>query len=245
MAPKIAKAIADNPGETDSELVFKAGDLIKVTSEETGSDGWWEGEFNGKVGYFPASFVTYDIETSEDYDDYDGDISSTTDGVVRDKTGRVTYDYEPTGDDDMKAKAGDIIKYAEVPDSPEWVDAELNGVTGYIPKSYIEEVSEDAKPVFIKSESAVGESAGHMSPSVAAALTPPPAPTKKRPKTFYMGSNDIFKIDVNKNIIMNANRNALFCYVMCCLFYCFNFIFEQKIVFLKIVFLLNLEFSVF
>lgn len=202
MTNKFARAIADNPGETESELVFKTGDLIKVISEETGSDGWWEGELNGKIGYFPASFVTYDTDASDDYDDYDGgDASSAAaDTVVRDKTGRVTFDYEPTGDDDMKAKAGDVIKFAEIPDSPEWVDAELNGVTGYIPKSYIEEISgNDGMPVAVKSESAAGDKASsHLSPSVAAALTPPPAPTKKRPKTFYMGSNDIFKIDVNK-----------------------------------------------
>lgn len=204
MSSKFAKAIADNPGESDSELIFKIGDMIKVTSEDTGSEGWWEGELNGNVGYFPASYVTYDID-GDDYagDDNDGD----TDTVIRDKVGKVIFDYEPSGDDDLSAKAGDVVKYAEVPDSPEWVDAELNGTTGYIPKSYIEEISDDVStaPVNVLNKSSGGSvsksgAGGDVDPAVKAALTPPPAPTKKRPKTFYMGSTDIFKVDVNIKI---------------------------------------------
>lgn len=206
---KLARAIADNNGETESELVFKTGDLIKVTSEDTGSEGWWEGELNGHVGYFPASFVTYNIdgEGADGDDAYDDDGDSTSD-IVRDKTGKVLYNYEPSSSDDLAVKVGDVITYAELPDSPEWIDAKFGEMTGFIPKSYIEEISSSAAqpPVAIKTSSVASATkekssaaAAVVTPSssVSAALAPPPNPTKKRPKTFYMNSNDIFTITVN------------------------------------------------
>lgn len=50
------KALFDFEGRQDDELTFKTGDLILGVFED-GQD-WWKGEFNGKIGLFPKSYVT-------------------------------------------------------------------------------------------------------------------------------------------------------------------------------------------
>ena len=59
MEGKLARAIADNPGEANTELVFSKGDVIRIVDTDTGADGWWEGELltTGDDGFFPSSFV--------------------------------------------------------------------------------------------------------------------------------------------------------------------------------------------
>ncbi|XP_045062895.1 F-BAR and double SH3 domains protein 2-like isoform X1 [Coregonus clupeaformis] len=53
-----AKALYDYAGQTDEELSFPEGAVIRVLSRETHEDdGFWEGEFNGTVGVFPAVLV--------------------------------------------------------------------------------------------------------------------------------------------------------------------------------------------
>ena len=51
---QMAKALFDNEPDEEDELKFSAGDMIKVTSKD---DEWWTGEFDGKSGMFPASYV--------------------------------------------------------------------------------------------------------------------------------------------------------------------------------------------
>ncbi|KAJ7654125.1 hypothetical protein DFH06DRAFT_1203685 [Mycena polygramma] len=41
----------------DSELAFRAGDMIAVVDEHL--DGWWIGELNGKQGLFPTSYTEF------------------------------------------------------------------------------------------------------------------------------------------------------------------------------------------
>uniref|UniRef100_A0A3Q2Q3G8 FCH and double SH3 domains 2 n=1 Tax=Fundulus heteroclitus TaxID=8078 RepID=A0A3Q2Q3G8_FUNHE len=53
-----AKALYDYAGQTDEELSFPEGAIIRILSRETHEDdGFWEGEFNGVVGVFPAVLV--------------------------------------------------------------------------------------------------------------------------------------------------------------------------------------------
>uniref|UniRef100_A0A674E8F7 FCH and double SH3 domains 2 n=1 Tax=Salmo trutta TaxID=8032 RepID=A0A674E8F7_SALTR len=53
-----AKALYDYAGQTDEELSFPEGAIIRVLSRETHEDdGFWEGEFNGAIGVFPAVLV--------------------------------------------------------------------------------------------------------------------------------------------------------------------------------------------
>lgn len=53
-----AKALYDYTGQTEDELSFPEGAIIRILSRETHEDdGFWEGEFNGVVGVFPAVLV--------------------------------------------------------------------------------------------------------------------------------------------------------------------------------------------
>ncbi|KAL3880913.1 hypothetical protein ACJMK2_033116 [Sinanodonta woodiana] len=53
------RALYDYQGNTDEELSFSEGSLIKlIRKDENGvDDGFWEGEFNGQVGVFPSLMV--------------------------------------------------------------------------------------------------------------------------------------------------------------------------------------------
>jgi hypothetical protein len=50
-----AYGIADYRSEEPTDLTFTRGDKIKVLLQH--SSGWWDGEFNGKKGKFPKTFV--------------------------------------------------------------------------------------------------------------------------------------------------------------------------------------------
>ncbi|KAM8742531.1 F-BAR and double SH3 domains protein 2-like [Acanthopagrus schlegelii] len=64
-----AKALYDYAGQTDDELSFPEGAIIRILSRETHEDdGFWEGEFNGIVGVFPAVLVEDLTATGENGD---------------------------------------------------------------------------------------------------------------------------------------------------------------------------------
>ncbi|KAK7926029.1 hypothetical protein WMY93_008339 [Mugilogobius chulae] len=61
-----AKALYDYAGQTEDELSFPEGAIIRILSRETHEDdGFWEGEFNGVVGVFPAVLVEDLTSSSE------------------------------------------------------------------------------------------------------------------------------------------------------------------------------------
>ncbi|XP_030014667.1 SH3 domain-containing protein 21 isoform X2 [Sphaeramia orbicularis] len=41
----------------DDELDLKTGDVVVILRKETEDEGWWEGEVNGRCGFFPDNFV--------------------------------------------------------------------------------------------------------------------------------------------------------------------------------------------
>ena len=45
----------DFNGSTDIELHFKKGSLISVVEKSDG--GWWKGVFEGRVGWFPDTYI--------------------------------------------------------------------------------------------------------------------------------------------------------------------------------------------
>lgn len=57
-AASFAKALYDYSGQTQEELSFPEGAIIRILSRDTREDdGFWEGDFNGLVGVFPAVLV--------------------------------------------------------------------------------------------------------------------------------------------------------------------------------------------
>ncbi|PRP89238.1 hypothetical protein PROFUN_02112 [Planoprotostelium fungivorum] len=51
----------DFAAENDNQLSLKVGDMVTVIMQ--GENGWWSGEFNGKVGNFPGSYVKLETKT--------------------------------------------------------------------------------------------------------------------------------------------------------------------------------------
>ena len=53
-----AKVMFPYEPENPDELNLVEGDIITILNKDVPeSDGWWEGEINGKVGMFPNNFV--------------------------------------------------------------------------------------------------------------------------------------------------------------------------------------------
>jgi len=54
------RALYDYAATSDEELSFMEGSLICITRKQIHDgvdDGWWEGEFNGRIGAFPSLVV--------------------------------------------------------------------------------------------------------------------------------------------------------------------------------------------
>lgn len=52
------KALYDYEGQTDDELSFPEGAIIRIVNKENqDDDGFWEGEFSGRIGVFPSVLV--------------------------------------------------------------------------------------------------------------------------------------------------------------------------------------------
>ncbi|XP_029457998.1 F-BAR and double SH3 domains protein 2 isoform X2 [Rhinatrema bivittatum] len=62
------KALYDYEGQTDDELSFPEGAVIRILNKENQEDdGFWEGEFNGRLGVFPSVLVE-ELASSENGD---------------------------------------------------------------------------------------------------------------------------------------------------------------------------------
>lgn len=59
----------DYDAEQKDEITLRANDIIKNVKKVPG-DGWWEGELNGKRGFFPNNFVKVKIIVLHLYDMY-------------------------------------------------------------------------------------------------------------------------------------------------------------------------------
>uniref|UniRef100_A0A670HP30 F-BAR and double SH3 domains protein 2 n=1 Tax=Podarcis muralis TaxID=64176 RepID=A0A670HP30_PODMU len=71
------KALYDYEGQTDDELSFPEGAIIRILNKENqDDDGFWEGEFNGCVGVFPSVLVE-ELTASEN-----GEIQCVVDAQV-------------------------------------------------------------------------------------------------------------------------------------------------------------------
>ncbi|CAN9513832.1 unnamed protein product [Ophioblennius macclurei] len=47
----------DYAAQAEDELDMKQGDVITIIRKETDDEGWWEGQLDGRCGFFPDNFV--------------------------------------------------------------------------------------------------------------------------------------------------------------------------------------------
>jgi hypothetical protein len=52
---KYVRALFSYEAAADIELDLKEGDVIKVLKED--ESGWWQGEVDGRVGWFPFNYI--------------------------------------------------------------------------------------------------------------------------------------------------------------------------------------------
>ena len=62
----IAYAISDFRSNSPNDLNFERGDRIKITNKDR--SGWWQGELQGKRGFFPKTFVCQEFGGIESVD---------------------------------------------------------------------------------------------------------------------------------------------------------------------------------
>ncbi|XP_068613773.1 SH3 domain-containing kinase-binding protein 1-like, partial [Brachionichthys hirsutus] len=51
------QVLFDYKARAEDELDLKKGDVLSILKKEAEDDGWWEGELNGRCGFFPDNFV--------------------------------------------------------------------------------------------------------------------------------------------------------------------------------------------
>ncbi|KAJ8398079.1 hypothetical protein AAFF_G00431560 [Aldrovandia affinis] len=57
--PLVVTAMHPFVGQQPGDLSFSVGDRITVTTKTDSQYDWWEGQLQGRVGIFPANFVSY------------------------------------------------------------------------------------------------------------------------------------------------------------------------------------------
>ncbi|XP_075779505.1 CD2-associated protein isoform X2 [Pelodiscus sinensis] len=66
-AKEYCRALFAFEGSNEDELGFKEGEIIQIVSKDTGEQGWWKGEINGKEGIFPDNFAVQIQESDKDF----------------------------------------------------------------------------------------------------------------------------------------------------------------------------------
>lgn len=56
-AIECCQVMFDYEAKAEDELDLKAGQMVVLLRKETEDEGWWEGELNGRRGFFPDNFV--------------------------------------------------------------------------------------------------------------------------------------------------------------------------------------------
>lgn len=54
---EVCKVMFDYKPKAEDELELKKGDVVVLLSRESEDEGWWQGELNGRCGFFPDNFV--------------------------------------------------------------------------------------------------------------------------------------------------------------------------------------------
>ncbi|KAL9972092.1 hypothetical protein ACROYT_G018333 [Oculina patagonica] len=134
--------------QQDGELVFAAGENIHVI--EKIDDDWLRGEYRGRTGAFPCSFVDISTELINKLpqSEQSATVPKSDDGESSDSGivlhCKALFDYDSEVPDDLSFHAGDVIKIKRKI-SEEWFEGEINGRVGMFPAAYVEIVKDMPK----------------------------------------------------------------------------------------------------
>jgi hypothetical protein len=110
--------------EQENMISFPSGAVINVYSKKP--SGWWKGEFQGKEGYFPGSYVR--------------EKTSGTAKKKRMSAVRALYDFQGESETELTFHRGDVFQQADSPLVDGWARGTIQGQQGYFPSSFVEVV---------------------------------------------------------------------------------------------------------
>lgn len=126
------------------ELELKKGDKVFVTLREI--DGWWQGESNGKWGWFPCNYVdlNLDVSSSSDYA-FPDDVLPSYQDLCRDAvcTVKTLYPFQSQSNEELSFDKDVVLDIIEKPkDDPDWWKARtMRGEIGLVPRNYVREIN--------------------------------------------------------------------------------------------------------
>ncbi len=121
----------------DDELGLEKGDHLVVLEKE--QDGWWRGRCGNKIGWFPFNYVEEIPQSTAVEQKVEKAVICT---VV------ALYPFNSGNPEELAFNKGDILEIIDQPqDDPDWWEARMtDGITGLIPRNYVEQVMEGGKP---------------------------------------------------------------------------------------------------
>ncbi|UYV65052.1 NCK2 [Cordylochernes scorpioides] len=171
--------------QQSDEISLTKGSRVVVM--EKSSDGWWKGEFNGNVGWFPSNYVQ-----EESDDDGTAVVEAASNNATNDNHCLdivvALYSFTPQNEEELSFQKGEHLEIIDRPvNDPDWWKARnQHGETGLVPKNYVQVVPSGSGDVAEMNNGGpkdpVGGGATGMSP-------PPPskAPPDLSSKSWYFG----------------------------------------------------------
>jgi len=136
--------------QTDEISLVKG---TKVLVMEKSNDGWWRGEYNGKIGWFPSNYVQEESEehlvvggpgdfhtyAPADSADHPDRTENSLESVV------ALYSFTSQNNEELNFQKGERLEIVEKPvNDPEWWRARnCHGEVGLVPKNYVQLVGSD------------------------------------------------------------------------------------------------------
>ncbi|XP_054922114.2 intersectin-1 isoform X4 [Dermacentor andersoni] len=136
-----AQALFPWRAKKENHLTFNKGDVIAVKEQQ---DMWWYGEFQGKLGWFPKSYVRLISGPVKTFNNQVSDLQEFGDvppeppadfPVAAEEKYIALYAYQSQEPGDLSFNAGDVISVSKK--EGEWWTGTLAGQTGIFPSNYV------------------------------------------------------------------------------------------------------------
>nr|XP_054922114.1 intersectin-1-like isoform X3 [Dermacentor andersoni] len=136
-----AQALFPWRAKKENHLTFNKGDVIAVKEQQ---DMWWYGEFQGKLGWFPKSYVRLISGPVKTFNNQVADLQEFGDvppeppadfPVAAEEKYIALYAYQSQEPGDLSFNAGDVISVSKK--EGEWWTGTLAGQTGIFPSNYV------------------------------------------------------------------------------------------------------------
>lgn len=137
------------------EISLSKGNVIKVL--EKSSDGWWRGETNSLVGWFPSNYICEEkigeTRSTQDPNTSGEAASSMTPKAHKQESKQTTaelvtalYSFEPQNEEELSFTKGELLEVVDKPsnDPDWWMVRNRKGDTGLVPKSYVNVLRESS-----------------------------------------------------------------------------------------------------